>query len=293
MEIINKKFWLVFMAGPGSLEDLKELVEPIKQYFDGIVAVYHGRDFDDEAEYLESVKGAGQIIYLPFCRRHDFSRNHYLYCGPIKEGDWCLQIDVLERLNPEFAKDARAHADFFQQQGANIIFYYNKPFLFEFHESLQYFGNPHEGLKRLDGKGAGVELSQIFPIENNVRFNVRPIKRPDPYHFVDHYVKYYLYPWGANHCLLGIENRGQNISENFQKRDAQRLDFKRCLREAGISNTVQALKEYILKTKPDDMDPNIRRHFNTEKILNDFYRFHVVGDRQFKDNHDWKDLVKI
>lgn len=280
------------MAGPNSLEDLKELVEPIKEYFDGIVAVYHGRDFDDEATYLEANKGEGEIIYTKFVRRHDWSRNHYLYCGPMKNGDFCLQVDVLERINPDFAKQARSFAQYFKSCGVNLVFYYNKPFIFEYHESLQYMGNPHEGLRRNDGTSAAIELSTQFPEEQAIRYNIRPTKRPDPYHFVDHYVKYFLYPWGSNHCLLGIEKNG-NPQELFPKRDARRIKFKNRLAELGIEDSVSALKTYITDKKPDEWDAEIRTIFNEEKILNDFYRYHILGDRQFKDNHDWKDIVKI
>lgn len=285
----KKRLFLIGMAGPNSLEDLKELIEPIKQYFDGLVWVLHDAVGSEEEKYLESVKGAGKIIPFTYCNRQDLSRNVCLYASNMKHGDWCVQVDVLERISPSFLENIRNVIEQADQADVKLMYYYNKPFVFEYHESLVYRGNPHIGLFRQDGFGKGVELSSSFPTENEVRYNVRPIKRPDPYHFVNHYCGYYLYPWGSNHCLLGIEKNGDpNIL--FPIRAARQQQFRNELMRLDIPLTVDSV---IHTAKNLSNYPTLKRYFQLEKVLNDTFRYHVLGDREFKDNHDFKDMVEI
>ena len=66
--------FFVGMSGPNSISDLKELIDPIKQYFDGVVWVLHDSRESEEAKYLDSVKAKGAVIHLPWSRRHAFAR---------------------------------------------------------------------------------------------------------------------------------------------------------------------------------------------------------------------------
>jgi len=91
------RLWLIGVTNEGHEKDLRELIEPIKDDFDGLVWTFHYPK-DNGADYLESVKGEGEIIYTKWCNRLDFSRNHCLFQGPIKIGDWFLTIDSLERI---------------------------------------------------------------------------------------------------------------------------------------------------------------------------------------------------
>lgn len=279
------------MSGPNSEENLRELIEPVRKNFDGIVCTFHYPK-DSGAAYLEEVKGHGKVIYTEWCKRHDFSRNHYLYSGPIKNGDWCVQIDVLERFGENFIRDLRSHIDYFKSQGVNMVYYYNKPFLFEYHESLMYRGSPHEGLLRMDGQAVGIELSKIIPNEPDVRYNVRPLKRKDPYNWVDHYLRYYLYPWGSNHCLLGLEGNHPKGNAFFHERDAQRLKFLQFLDSHGINRDTESVIDW-LKANKDNLHAEMKQFINSDLILNDVYRYHVLGDKSIRDRHDWSGLIKI
>ena len=95
------KIWLIGITSEGHEEDLRDLIEPIKNHFDGLVWTFH-YPLDSGHSYLESVKKDGEIICTKWCNRMDFSRNHCLYQGPMKIGDWFLTIDTLERLSPDF-----------------------------------------------------------------------------------------------------------------------------------------------------------------------------------------------
>ncbi len=283
----NSKIWLVFMCGPEAKQHIEEIWNPISEFFHGIVCTYHGDPQDECAKYLESIKGDGEVIYTKYSRRHDFSRNHYLFCGPQKNGDWCVQIDMMERIPKVFAKDILAHIVFFKSNRVNMVVFHGKPYIFEFHDSLTYAGNPHEGLHRRDGKMVALEYNLINANEDEVRKNVRAQFR-EQFHFVDNYLKYYLFPWGANHCLLSLEKRDGDLKENFVKREGMRISFLETLDELGIDRTVDAVKA-ILNNIPREL----LGFFESEKILNDVYRYYVLKDTGFKDDHDHKNLVKI
>lgn len=286
------KLWMCGMSGPGSLEDLKELLEPVKAYVDGIVWVLHDSRDSEEAAYLESVKGAGKVIHYYYSRRHDASRNQYLWCGPIKNGDWIMQCDLLERIPATFAADAGQTAAHFALQGCNIVYYYGKPLLYEYHESLRFVGSPHEGLQRGDGRMRRVELNHYLPDEREVRLNVRPIKRPDPLGWVEHYMRYYLFPWGSNQCLLGNENRPWegDPMQIFQRRETLRLEFLDYLARRGVERSVKMVKLHFLVSH---WTPELARFVNGDKILNDAWRLWVQGDETVRDHHDYRDLPQI
>lgn len=283
------KLYFVGMTSAGKTEDLKELIEPIHQYFDGLIWTFHYPK-DEGADYLESRKGCGEIIYTNFCKRHGFSRNHYLWAGPATDGDWLVQTDDLERLVPEFAAKIRDMIPDLEENGVNVVTYFGKAFIYKWDESLEFVGSPHEGLTRRDGQANHIELSQAFPDENKVRKNVRPLKRQDKFHWMTHYLRYYIeYPIGSNHCLLGNEHRG-NPAQIFQQREQVRYHFRNELRKRGIPLTVAGFKEYLENNKPDE---KMTAFINSEKILNDAYRFWSLKDETINDNHHWKDMIKL
>lgn len=281
------RLYLVFMCGPGSLDNLKALIEPVRGAFDGVVAVLHDARGSEEDAYLESVKGCGKVVHYYYSRRHDASRNQYLYCGPIEDGDWCCQIDDKERLNPQFAARLRTQIAALKAAGANAAWYYGKPLLFEYHESLQYAGNPHEGLRRLDGQMRGVELSAQYPTETDIRYSVRHLTRTDPYHWVDHYAKYLMYPM-SNHGLLGLADRG-DVNTLWPIRERNRLAFIDEMKRRGHPRTLDGLN--ALFASP--IDDRLRGLINLDKVWIDYYRYHVLGDRDLIDEHLWTSLRPI
>lgn len=287
------KIFLTLMCGPGSLTDLKELWGPITPYIDGIGAVYFGSTSDPEFRYLESVKGGGKIICLPYVGRHDLARTVCVHNGAIEEGDWVMQFDTLERVPASFATTLRSFIPLLKQRGVNAAYYYGKIFLYEYHESIVFQGTPHEGFRRLDNNLKAVELNVSFNDESKVRLNVRPIKRPDRFHFVDHYLKYYVgQPWGSNHVLLGLEKNG-DPQKLFPMRETRRLVFREyCRTKLGLALTADAIKAYMLEHQKD-MPEDFKKFLREEKILNDAWRYHVLGCRDFTDDHDHKNMVEI
>lgn len=284
------KLYLIGMSGPGSASDLRELIDPIRPFFDGVVWVLHDARESEEATYLESVKGDGAIHHARYCNRHDVSRNLGLYWGPLQDGDWCVGVDVLERISPAFAENTRHVISQLEAARLNAAFYYGKHFMFRYHESLRYQGNPHEGLTRDDGQMRALDLKDYLPTEADVRYGVRATKRPDPFHWVRHYLKYYVScPWGANHCLLGNVNRGDEMTI-FRQRETMRNDFRTELRRRNVGLTVDEVVGYWRRAPLDDA---MRRFVETEKILNDGYRYLVFDDQTVIDEHEWTSLKSI
>lgn len=279
------KLWFTFMAGPNSLEDLHELWDPIKEHFTGLCAVYHGGRDDLEAQYLEANKGEGIIIYLPYVGRHDQSRNVALHCGKIEDGDWVMQCDTLERIPKSFIETWVLKG--LMQTKSNMILYYGKPLLFQYHESLQYVGTPHEGLRRQDGQALPIPLEQALPNESVVRLNVRPQKR-EPFHWVSHYARYMMMPWGSNHGLLGLSDRG-DPAKLFSEREQRRLAFLTEMKRRGYPRTLDGLKRML--SQP--LDGTLKDFLNNEKVWQDYYRYHVQGDKTVIDEHKWTSMKVI
>lgn len=276
------------MSGPKSVDNLKALIEPIKAFFEGVVWTLHDSHGTEEETFLNGVIGKGKIVHYYYSSRHNESRNNYLWCGPIKQGDWCVQVDELERLQPVFAAKLPEFIQTLVSKGLNCAHYYGKPLVFQYHESMRYDGNPHEGLNRQDGGLRSTELSHSYPNENDVRMNMRPFVRKGDFSWVEHYAKYYIgSPWGSNHCLLGNEARGDPMNI-YQKREALRIKFRDHLRENGYTLDLNGLYSFFAdRTTLKCLDTFEKQVLNEEKIVQDYYRFNLKQDRTVVDDHTW------
>ncbi len=286
-EVQHVRLFLHFMCGPGSLEDVRDMLEPVREFFDGLLVAYHGDFCDEISQYLEARKGVGRIVHLPYVGRHSQSRNVAIHSGPAENGDWVFVTDVLEHPSPLFCSALKATIPSWERSGANGIYYFGKPLCVEYHESLQYEGTPHEGLSRQAGGMRAFDLSGVMPDEAKVRLNVRPLRRKDPLGWVSHYARYYVeQPWGSNHCLLGNENRPKEGSpvDIYRRREQLRLEFRDQLRVTGYALTVNGMKAFLHEESLD----SYRRWVNGEKIVQDCYRLWVLNDETVRDEHTWE-----
>jgi hypothetical protein len=270
------RLWLIGVTNEGHEEDLRELIEPIKHDFDGLVWTFHYPK-DAGADYLEAVKGEGEIIYTKWCNRLDFSRNHCLFQGPIKIGDWFLTIDSLERLSPDFTKALKNLCSELDSQEIDGAYLYNKRFLFKFNEESSFINNPHEGIK---GVSKTIELSNQKFWRKEYQKNIRSEKRGDPHHFINHNFKYYFFP-NTNHLILGFEN-DQNL---IKKRYENRAKLLRAIYDQGFDPLdIKAVEECFRKHLTDDM----RQCIDFDKFLNDWYRYKILEEKEgLIDKHDF------
>ena len=278
---MHRRLFLCGITHGGNEKNLREIVEPVSEFFNGLVWTFH-LPKDEGSEYLESKKGDGEIIYSKFCQRHGYSMTHYLWQGPMRDGDYFIQLDTMERISPKFCREKLLGLlDLMQEADLGMIANYGKGMLFRYSEELEFRGSPHWYPINLKGKALNFELSK------DEFWNVRAEQR-DSYQWVSHYLKYWLYPAGSNHALLGLEKQGDPQSL-FPSREARRLAFRQEVVKRGCDLTVDSVIEMF----KNDLDNIIKSHINSEKTLNDAYRYFVLNDKTVVDTHDPKDMKKI
>ena len=276
------RLWLIGITTKGHKQDLQELIEPIKHDFDGLVWTFHYPK-DEGADYLESVKGEGEIIYSKWCNRTDFSRNQSLFQGPIKSGDWFLTIDTLERLSPDFTKQLRDLVRYFENNQIDGAYLKDKRFMFRYNETMEFKGNPHEAIL---GTQNTVELTNLKIWDKSFQKNVRSEKRQDPFYFVEHNFKYYLFP-NTNHLFLGFENDVLLVKKRYENR----MKFFQAIYSQGFHPyDYDSVKECL----ENHLDDTMKECINFEKFLNDWYRLKIRGETEgIIDKHDFSKFKPI
>ena len=131
------KFWLCGITNSGNSDNLKELIQPVLHYFDGLVWTFHKPE-DEGLDYLESVKADGKIVCTDWVGRYDFARNHYLFSNVIKEGDWFFNIDSEERLSPHFMENFEEYVKTFEANQIDGLYYEGKFLAFKLFKSFNF-----------------------------------------------------------------------------------------------------------------------------------------------------------
>ena len=266
------KIWLTGLTSKGREQDLRELIEPIKDKFDGLVWVFNGEK-DAGFDYLDSEKKEGKIIHAEWCNRFDFSRNLGLFCSPIKYGDWFVVIDDQERMSVEFANSLHSILKRCKTIGVDGLYIHNKHFAFIFNEQMKFVSNPHCGVY---GTHKGMELVGSNVFKEEWFTNVRPLKR-GKFEFVKTNIKYYLYP-NTNHLLLHFESDPEYVKYRYYIRSK----FLSYMSGFGADTTsVDSITKALRENPPNDELIDI---INSEKILNDWYRFEFLGDTDIVDD---------
>lgn len=269
------------MTSSGNEDNLRAMIEPVAPLFDGVIATFH-YPTDAGASYLESRAGAGQIIYANWCQRHGYSMTHLLWQGPMRDGDHFVYLDSMERVSRTFCEGRlRDLVIMMCETDTAMVANFGKGFLFRFNEQLRFEGSPHWYATNLDGRAINIEL------DKGSFWNVRDQHRA-PLQWVEHYAKYWLYPAGSNHALLGLEKQGDpNVL--FPQREARRLAFRREMVARGFPLTTDGLKQ--LFTTPLDM--TLKMHLRDEKTLSDYWHWLHGNGHLLKDTHLPSDALPI
>ena len=275
------KIWLIGVTDKGNIDKLNQLIEPIKADFDGLIWTFHYPK-DEGAEYLESVKGDGEIIYSNWCGRLDYSRNHCLYQGPMKVGDWFFTVDTLERLSPDFTLHLRSLVSDLNLNDVDCLFLHGKRFAAKLKEETRFVGNPHEGIS---GIARGLEITKTKIWDNSFFQNTRPKVR-DEHHWINAFMRYYLFP-ETNHLLLHFENNREFVAERY----AIRSKFMTEIDKLGFDPySMTSVKKCI----QNNFTEELKECINSEKILNDWYRYEILGEREgFVDKHDFSLIQRV
>tara|TARA_R100001163_G_C5054196_1_gene190743 strand:- start:834 stop:1667 length:834 start_codon:yes stop_codon:yes gene_type:complete len=277
---MKRKLWFIGVTHEGNHEHLKELIEPIKSCFHGFIWTFHYPK-DKGAEYLETVKGEGEIIYAKWCNRLDYSRNHCLYQGPMKVGDWFITIDCHERITKEFVDSIKTMIPLFEKQGIDGIYLHGKRFAAKLKEETKFVGNPHEGI---NGISKAIEVTQSDFWKDYFFSNVRN-KARDKFAIFMSAMKYYIFPT-TNHLLLHFENNQNFVKERYLVRSK----FLQEISNLGFNpHCLKSVKNCI----ENELTEILKECINSEKILNDWYRYEFLDARDLIDKHDFTLIKKI
>lgn len=273
------RLFLCGMTTAGNEANLRAMIEPIRDQFDGLCFTFHGSEYcaddtsacpDGGAIFLNNSKGEGRIVYARWCQRHGYSQNHFLYQGPMEDGDHFVLLDTMERISPEFCKGGlRELLSLMRERNLAMVANYGKGLVFRFNEQLEFRGSPHWYATQLDGGAVNVEL----PLTDF--WNERAAQR-DEYQWVGHYGKYMTYPQGSNHALLGLDHHKDGTPEQlFPKREAKRLYFLTLMKRAGFPRTLDGLIAFLSQPLTQELCDAI----NGEKTWQDCYWYYVKGDK--------------
>jgi hypothetical protein len=200
----------------------------------------------------------------------------------MKNGDIFLQIDTMERISPKFCYERLPGlVSLMDEAELGMIANYGKGMLFKYSEDLEFRGSPHWYAINVNGKAINLELPK------DEFWNVRSEQR-DNYQWVTHYLKYWLYPAGSNHALLGLEKQG-DPQKLFPQREIARLNFRNEVVSRGYDLTVDG----VLQMFKDNLDNTLKQYINSEKTLNDAYHYLILNDKTVVDNHDLKSMKKV
>lgn len=275
------KLYLCGITNAGNEKNLKELIEPVLEYFDGLVWTFH-LPADEGHWYLQNNKKEGKIITAEWSQRHGYSMTHYLWQGPMQEGDIFLQIDSQERISPKFCEISLPKIiEGMELNDIGMVSNFGKGFIYRYNEALEFRGSPHWFAINTGGK-ANAEVQ----LDKTDFWNVRDEQR-EPFQFINHYLKYYLYPAGSNSVLLGLEKNG-NPEELFPAREERRLKFRKYLKDCEIELMPEAVIDNMVNPSETMKD-----FINNEKILNDTYRYYILEDKDFSDDHDFDNMIKV
>jgi hypothetical protein len=278
------KLFLCGMTTVGNEANLRSMIKPIRQCFDGLCFTFHGDHLidyfnpninDGGASYLEGQVGDGRIVYTSWCNRHSFSMNHFLYQCGMEDGDHFVLLDTLERLSPHFAADLRNLTTWMDGRGIAMVANYGKGLIFRFNEQLEFRGSPHWYATGLDGQAVNVELTK------EDFWNERAAQR-DEYEWVTHYLRYFTYPAGSNHAQLGLDHHKGKPEDVFPIRERKRLHFLAEMKRAGFPRTVEGFVAYASQPLTQVLCDGL----NSDKVWQDAYWYLVRGDLTVKDNHD-------
>lgn len=290
---MKPRLFLCGMTTVGNEENLRAMIEPIRESFDGLCFTFHGSEYcaddtsacpDGGAIFLNNNQGAGRIVYARWAQRHGYSQTHFLWQGPMEDGDHFVLLDTLERLSPRFCKEELPRfIAMMTERNIAMVANYGKGLIFRFNEQLEFRGSPHWYATQLDGQAINVEL----PKEDfwNVRNEAR-----DPMEWVEHYSRYFLYPQGSNHALLGLDHhKGGKPEEIFPVRESKRLWFLREMARMQFPRTMEGLKAFL--SQP--LTPELTNLINSDKVWSDYYHYVIRGDKTVVHSHKPEDMKPL
>jgi hypothetical protein len=289
---MKNKIYLSGITYPAAIDGIKANVIPAAKHFDGLNFVVNCGDANqnkiDLIELLDRNKGDGFIHIQDWIDRYDFARNRYLLDPRVMDGDILVIVDSLEKLDEGFAEISIPKlADFMGKNDIDVIFLHGKTFMVRKNEGMTYVNAVHEQVRPIN---RAVELTQCIGYEDSSKYfkNTRPEVRDDNHWVKDcHFLKYYCY--SPIQCLMGSEGN----QPQYQARVMNRAEFKAVCRELELDFSVEYILDFWKTFSATKLPEKMRSCINQEKILNDVYRYHILGERSLTSDWDFDNMVKI
>ena len=292
------KIYLCGITNENEYQNIEELTDPIWEYVDGLIFGYdqdrsfpesHAAKNCEDACYsiLDERKKEGEIICRPWTNDHDLQMNTFLREGPLKNGDWFIIRDSMERFDKTFAKQLPDILIQLQSQGIMSVFYNGKGFAFCYNDSMIFQGSPHWGLQNYKLKS--YDLAEIFPEHlkkstwriKDGETGGRPIDNK-----IDHEAKYAWVYGRSNHLLLGLETS----MEEYQRAEIIRRHIRDLATINNFKLNIEGLKEFMKWLKDSDLEA-FSSFINSHRVWKNFYRFHILKEDFLeieKTEKDWK-----
>jgi hypothetical protein len=277
----------LFLIGmtQNQVDNIRDLTNPIYEHIDGLCFVDHGST-DGTRELLEERKGDGKVLDEQWVNAHDYSLNHILLKGGIKEGDRICLRDSMERFNPTWAKELPNILSQFISQGIESFYYCGKGFAFVFNDRMVFNGSPHWGLE--GRKQGGIDLSQYWSEESKTATwrikDGEPGGRPFD-NKINHEAKYAWTYGRSNHLLLGLEKE----LDQFYRAEEIRQQIRDIAREEKIEFDMDGLKKFMEWFREVDYS-NFRIWINSHRVWKNFYRYRILGEDFYeveKNEREW------
>jgi len=235
----------------------------------------------------------GLILRRKWTNDHDFQMNTYIRSGLIEHGDWIIQIDMSERIHPDFIDRLNnGMLENFEKQGINTVYQRSKVLLFKYYDDQIYSGNPHWGI--IGQRQHMVDISKFDGFEDDktyfwsLRDNINK--------WIVNGIKYYLVYGRSNHMSLVYHpsNYPQSSPNLIQEHEQNRQRFRNYCRtilkldfNSGAKKLLESFDTYL---KEENFDKDFIEFMNYEKTIANYYRYLMGEDQKiiFNTQNTWQ-----
>lgn len=253
----------------GDRQKIEKNIVPVLKYFDGIVLVIDSRAKEEDIQWLESIKGEGEIIVSKWVNDHAWTMNRFLFTDKMELDDYFVIVDETDRLNEVFCKDLKENCNYWLKNGVGCA-WLDHPFVLRYHSGLRVSGSPHWGMMGILGQIISLDRINGYRKENYV-FNERDLLTSA---FL-HPAKYYFYPMvTSNHLQLLYGEHGDKV---FIERENERVRFLYFLeKELKVKQSLDNFIDYLLNNK-NNYHPYVEKMIEEETNLKDIFRLKVLN----------------
>ena len=274
----DQKLWICGMFR-GDRSVLEKTIQPIIKYFNGLICVVDSRASKDDIDWLNSIKGDGEVIVKKWVNDHSHTMNETLFTDKMKFPDYFLYLDETDKPNLTFVKRLRDDVKYWHKNNIGAV-WLDHPFIIRYHTGVRFAQSPHWTIINILGRTLNLtsidgymKESYLFNLRDNDKLRsafLSPIKY------------WYSYPPFSNHTNLLYSQFGQ---ETWAKHESIRIKFQlSCQQTLGLDSTVDALKYYMINNV--GKYPNwFEQTLEDEVNLKDAFRLFVL-------NEPWQNLAQ-